>query len=163
MKVPPDRLTLEITESTAMADPGRAQDLLLCLRNLGVGLSIDDFGTGHSSLAYVSSLPVTELKIDRSFVTSIATDDSDAMIVRSTIDLGHNLGLRVVADGVEDDHTLRWLSDHGCDLAQGYGLTRPLPAAELATWLARWSSGAPISGSRAPEVNASPELTAAGG
>jgi diguanylate cyclase (GGDEF)-like protein len=164
MDVPPDRLTLEITESTAMADPARAQDLLLRLRDLGVGLSIDDFGTGHSSLAYLSSLPVTELKIDRSFVTSIATDDSDAMIVRSTIDLGHNLGLRVVAEGVEDDHTLRWLSDHGCDLAQGYGLTRPLPAAELPTWLAHWTAGGLTLGSRAPEDSASPgQLTAAGG
>jgi EAL domain-containing protein (putative c-di-GMP-specific phosphodiesterase class I) len=142
MEVPPERLTLEITESTAMADPSRAQALLLRLRQLGVGLSIDDFGTGHSSLAYLSSLPVTELKIDRSFVMSIGTDANDAVIVRSTIDLGHNLGLRVVAEGVEDDATLHWLTDHGCDLAQGYGLTRPLPAADLAPWLERWSARA---------------------
>jgi len=140
MDVPPERLTLEITESTAMADPSRAQALLVRLRDLGVGLSIDDFGTGHSSLAYLSSLPVTELKIDRSFVMSIVRDLDDAVIVRSTIDLGHNLGLRVVAEGVEDDETLHWLTDHGCDLAQGYGLTRPLPAADLAQWLSRWSA-----------------------
>jgi diguanylate cyclase (GGDEF)-like protein len=140
MDVPPDRLTLEITESTAMADPARARTLLVRLRELGVGLSIDDFGTGHSSLAYLSALPVTELKIDRSFVMSIATDDGDAAIVRSTIDLGHNLGLRVVAEGVEDDATLHWLRDHGCDLAQGYGLSRPLPAADVAAWLDRWGA-----------------------
>jgi EAL domain-containing protein (putative c-di-GMP-specific phosphodiesterase class I) len=107
-----------------------------------VGLSIDDFGTGHSSLAYLSSLPVTELKIDRSFVMSISRNHGDAVIVRSTIDLGHNLGLRVVAEGVEDDKTLHWLGDHGCDLAQGYGLTRPLPATDLAAWLDRWSTEA---------------------
>ena len=143
MEVPADRLTLEITESTAMADPARAQALLLRLRDLGVGLSIDDFGTGHSSLAYLSTLPVTELKIDRSFVMSIGRDDGQAMIVRSTIDLGHNLGLRVVAEGVEDDATLDWLTHHGCDLAQGYGLARPLPAADLAAWLERWTAVAP--------------------
>jgi EAL domain-containing protein (putative c-di-GMP-specific phosphodiesterase class I) len=104
-----------------------------------VGLSIDDFGTGHSSLAYLSSLPVTELKIDRSFVARICRHDGDAVIVRSTIDLGHNLGLCVVAEGVEDAETLDWLSDHGCDLAQGYALSRPLPAADLGAWLGHWS------------------------
>jgi diguanylate cyclase (GGDEF)-like protein len=131
----PDRLTLEITESTAMADPARAGVILRRLDEIGVGLSIDDFGTGHSSLAYLRRLPVKELKIDRSFVANMLADPGDAMIVRSTIDLGHNLGLRVVAEGVADDATLRLLAEHGCDLAQGYGVSRPLPAPGLLEWL----------------------------
>jgi EAL domain-containing protein (putative c-di-GMP-specific phosphodiesterase class I) len=135
--VPAGRLTLEITESMAMSDPLRAGVLLTRLHDLGVGLAIDDFGTGHSSLSYLSRLPVRELKIDRSFVLKIEDDDTDAVIVRSTIDLGHNLGLRVVAEGVENDTVLRWLSARGCDAVQGYGISRPLPAAELTPWLER--------------------------
>jgi diguanylate cyclase (GGDEF)-like protein len=136
--VAPERLTLEITESTAMADPTRASAVLRRLDEIGVGLAIDDFGTGHSSLAYLRSLPVTELKIDRSFVMNMSADAGDAVIVRSTIDLGHNLGLRVVAEGVEDEQALEWLTEHGCDLVQGYGISRPLPAARLPDWHHAW-------------------------
>ena len=131
----PDRLVLEITESTLMTDPARAQRVLRALDALGVRISIDDFGTGYSSLARLKELPVHELKIDRAFVTSMQTIHSDAVIVRSTIDLARNLGLAVVAEGVEDGSVLNELSDLGCDAAQGYYLSRPVPAAELLSWL----------------------------
>jgi EAL domain-containing protein (putative c-di-GMP-specific phosphodiesterase class I) len=102
------------------------------LREMGVGLAIDDFGTGFSSLVQLQRLPVDEIKIDRSFVISMMTSESDAMIVRSTIDLARNLGLIVTAEGVEDQPTRRRLADMGCDLAQGYELCRPLPAERCA-------------------------------
>ncbi len=133
--VNPARLVLEITESTLMTDPARAQRVLRALDALGVRISIDDFGTGYSSLARLKELPVHELKIDRAFVTSMQTIHSDAVIVRSTIDLARNLGLAVVAEGVEDGSVLNELSDLGCDAAQGYYLSRPVPAAELLSWL----------------------------
>ena len=130
-QVPADLLVLEITESAVMADPARALDVLRGLHTLGVGLAVDDFGTGYSSMAYLKELPVDELKIDRSFVIQMAVSASDAVIVRSTIDLGHNLGLRVVAEGVETQHAWQQLSELGCDIAQGYYLGRPMPAADL--------------------------------
>ena len=130
-QVPADLLVLEITESAVMADPARALDVLRGLHTLGVGLAVDDFGTGYSSMAYLKELPVDELKIDRSFVSQMAISASDAVIVRSTIDLGHNLGLRVVAEGVETQHAWEQLSELGCDIAQGYYLGRPMPAADL--------------------------------
>ena len=130
-QVPADLLVLEITESAVMADPDHALEVLGRLHHLGVGLAVDDFGTGYSSMAYLKELPVDELKIDRSFVSQMATSPSDAVIVRSTIDLGHNLGLRVVAEGVENQHAWRQLSALGCDIAQGYYLGRPMPASEL--------------------------------
>jgi diguanylate cyclase (GGDEF)-like protein len=133
--VDPRRLVLELTESTLMADPKRAKDVLARLHRMGVGLAIDDFGTGYSSLTYLSELPVTELKIDRSFVMSMSTSDGDAFIVRATIDLGRNLGLRVVAEGVESESIWNRLGELGCDVAQGYYLRRPAPAAELTPWL----------------------------
>jgi diguanylate cyclase (GGDEF)-like protein len=133
--VDPARLVLEITESTLMTDPARAQRVLRSLDALGVRISIDDFGTGYSSLARLKELPVHELKIDRAFVTSMQTIHSDAVIVRSTIDLARNLGLSVVAEGVEDCSVLNELSDLGCDAAQGYYLSRPVRAAELLSWL----------------------------
>jgi EAL domain-containing protein (putative c-di-GMP-specific phosphodiesterase class I) len=102
---------------------------------MGVDLAIDDFGTGYSSLTYLSELPVTELKIDRSFVMSMATSDGDAFIVRATIDLGRNLGLRVVAEGVESESIWNRLGELGCDVGQGYYVHRPAPAAELTPWL----------------------------
>jgi diguanylate cyclase (GGDEF)-like protein len=130
-EVPPQLLVLEITESAVMADPARALQVLRGLHALGVAIAIDDFGTGYSSMAYLKELPVDELKIDRSFVNQMAASPRDAVIVRSTIDLGHNLGLRVVAEGVETRQDWEALTALGCDLAQGYYLGRPMPAAEL--------------------------------
>jgi diguanylate cyclase (GGDEF)-like protein len=135
-EVPGDRLECEISEHTVMADPHRAIAILERLRALGVRLSLDDFGTGHSSLAYLKRLPLDEVKIDRSFVIGMSEDSNDAAIVRTTIDLARNLGLEVVAEGVETAETLRDLSALSCDVAQGFFLSRPLPAAELDGWLA---------------------------
>ncbi|MEA2681877.1 MAG: hypothetical protein QOK05_205 [Chloroflexota bacterium] len=131
--LPAEVLTLEITESAAM-DP-EAADRLLPISNLGVNLSIDDFGTGYSSLAYLKRLPVSELKIDRSFVMALDTDADDAAIVIPTIDLGHNLGLSVVAEGVENEASELMLLRHGCDFAQGYHVSRPMIAGALQGWL----------------------------
>jgi EAL domain-containing protein (putative c-di-GMP-specific phosphodiesterase class I) len=117
-----------------MADPRVVRTVLDQLGAMGIGLSIDDFGTGYSSLAYLRDLPVDEVKIDRSFVSGMADGTSDQVIVRSVIDLGHHLGLQVVAEGVEDEDTLRRLAEHDCDRAQGYWISRPLPANELAAW-----------------------------
>jgi diguanylate cyclase (GGDEF)-like protein len=133
--VPPDLLCLEITEDTIMADPDLAVDVLRRIRGLGVRTSIDDFGTGYSSMAYLKLLPVDELKIDRSFVQDMATDTRNAMLVQSAIELGHSLGLHVVAEGIEDDATRTALQELGCDVAQGYLYSRPLPADALATWI----------------------------
>ena len=140
--VPGDRLECEISEHTVMADPRRAMAILERLRGLGVKLSLDDFGTGHSSLSYLKRLPLDEVKIDRSFVMGMTEDDNDAAIVRTTIDLARNLGLDVVAEGVESDTILRNLSDLSCDIAQGFYLSRPLPAAELDGWLAARAASA---------------------
>jgi diguanylate cyclase len=134
-QVPATSLVLEVTESAVMADPALALEILGRLHALGVGLALDDFGTGYSSMAYLKALPVDELKVDRSFVGQMATSNSDAVIVRSTIDLGHNLGLHVVAEGVENQATWEELAALGCDTAQGYHLGRPMPAAELEQWL----------------------------
>jgi diguanylate cyclase (GGDEF)-like protein len=138
----PAYLLLEITESGLMADPARARDTALRLSATGVRLAIDDFGTGYSSLAHLKRLPVSELKIDRSFVRDMASNDEDATIVRSTIGMAHDLGLSVVAEGVETESTLRLLRTLGCDVAQGYHISRPLPAAEFAAWVrARFGPG----------------------
>jgi diguanylate cyclase len=134
-QVPATSLVLEVTESAVMADPVLALEILGRLHALGVGLALDDFGTGYSSMAYLKALPVDELKVDRSFVGQMATSTSDAVIVRSTIDLGHNLGLHVVAEGVENQATWEELAALGCDTAQGYHLGRPMPADELEQWL----------------------------
>jgi EAL domain-containing protein (putative c-di-GMP-specific phosphodiesterase class I) len=133
--VPARLLQCEISEHTVMADPVRAMEVLGRLREMGLRLSLDDFGTGHSSLAYLKRLPLDEVKIDRSFVAGMAEDEGDAVIVRSTIDLGRNLGLDVVAEGVEDEETLRELGALRCDVAQGFFLSRPLPADDVAAWL----------------------------
>jgi diguanylate cyclase len=127
----------EITESTIMADPFRALAVLKRLHEMGTKLSIDDFGTGYSSLAYLKRLPVDAVKIDKSFVLNMVTDENDAAIVRSTIDLARNLGLAVVAEGVEDEAIWRTLAALGCDFAQGHYLSMALPAAELVAWLQR--------------------------
>lgn len=132
--IPPDRLELEITESAIVMDPPRAMEILERLSGMGVRLSLDDFGTGYSSLGYLKKLPVDEIKIDRSFVTDMTQDEKDAMIVRSTIDLGHNLGCKVVAEGVENRETWNRLAALGCDSAQGYYISRPLPADEFSHW-----------------------------
>ena len=129
--VPPERLRLEITEDSLMTDPGRAAGVLAGLRTMGIGLSIDDFGTGYSSLSYLQRLPVSELKIDRCFVRDVARNPSDAAIVRATIDMARTLGLRTVAEGVEDEAGLATLRELGCDMVQGFHLGRPMPAADL--------------------------------
>ncbi len=134
---------LEITESAIMDDPQRAEATLNRLAAQGFKLSIDDFGTGYSSLAYLKRLPVSELKIDKSFVMGMETDESDAKIVRSTIDLAHNLGLSVVAEGVETAAILAQLRALGCDEAQGYFISKPLPAVEFNAWRTRWDTRAP--------------------
>jgi diguanylate cyclase (GGDEF)-like protein len=132
----PARVLLEITESTAMRELPNAIRIMEQLRLLGVRFSIDDFGTGYSSLASLQRLPVDELKIDRAFVRDLGAAANDGVIVRSTVDLGHAMGLKVVAEGVEDESALRALRALGCDLAQGYLLSRPLPAHEFCDWLA---------------------------
>jgi diguanylate cyclase (GGDEF)-like protein len=134
--VPARRLCLEITESALMDDPALAQAHLDELAGLGIKLSIDDYGVGQASLAYLKSLPVDELKLDRSFITAITESPRNAAIVESTIMLSHALGLTVVAEGVETPAELRWLREHGCDIAQGYGIGRPMTAAQLQDWLA---------------------------
>ncbi|HEY1273357.1 MAG TPA: EAL domain-containing protein [Thermoleophilaceae bacterium] len=133
----PGALKLEITESSIMADPIAATATIGELRTLGIEFGVDDFGTGYSSLAHLRSLPVSELKIDKGFVLRMGSTAGDAAIVRSTIDLGHNLGLRVVAEGVEDADALALLRELGCDEAQGFYIARPMPAPELGPWLSR--------------------------
>ncbi|HVA88664.1 MAG TPA: GGDEF domain-containing phosphodiesterase, partial [Chloroflexota bacterium] len=135
-RVAPESLELEITESAVMQDPTRAIGLLRRLHEMGIRLSIDDFGTGYSSLAYLNRLPVDEVKIDKSFVLDLGRTGDGATIARSIIDLGHNLGLVVVAEGVEDAATYRLLAGMACDLAQGYYLSRPIPADQLTDWAA---------------------------
>jgi diguanylate cyclase (GGDEF)-like protein len=134
--IPESLLELEITESTIMIDPKLAMEVLARLHAMGIGLSIDDFGTGYSSLVYLKELPVDELKIDRTFVARMSSNRGDAFIVRSTIDLAHNLQLKVVAEGVEDQDTMDELTRLGCNTAQGFHLSRPLPPAQFASWLA---------------------------
>ncbi len=131
-------LKLELTESMVMEDRVRAVEVLDRLHAMGLSLSIDDFGTGYSSLAYLKRLPVDELKIDKSFILHLAVDGNDAVIARSTVDLGHNLGLKVVAEGVETPEVCGQLAAMGCDIAQGYLISRPLPAEDLTRWLTNW-------------------------
>ena len=134
-RIPPSALTLEITESTIIADPPRTVGTLNRLSDMGVALAIDDFGTGYSSLSYLHRLPVDEIKIDKSFVQRMTADDNDSVIVNSTIDLGHNLGLRVTAEGVEDGQTWQLLAASGCDQAQGYFLRASGTGAQMTRWL----------------------------
>jgi diguanylate cyclase (GGDEF)-like protein len=133
--LPPRQLHLEITESSMMADPERARRILTALDRMGIRVVIDDFGTGYSSLAYLQELPVSEIKVDRSFVLGMVDNDSDHIIVRSTIDLAHNLGLQVTAEGVESAAALAHLRAAGCNAAQGYFISRPLPAEALESWV----------------------------
>jgi diguanylate cyclase (GGDEF)-like protein len=148
--VPAELLCLEITESGFMEDPARALGTLGRLHGLGLRLSVDDFGTGYSSLAYLKKLPVQELKIDRSFVMHMVEDEDDATIVRSTIELGHNMGLEVVAEGVEEMAALDFLRRLGCDQAQGYYISKALPTAQFVDWLkARRAAGQPAAATAA--------------
>jgi diguanylate cyclase (GGDEF)-like protein len=134
-KVPAEQLIFEITESAVMREPEHALTVLNKLRECGISLSVDDFGTGYSSLAHLKRLPVQELKIDQSFVRNLDETSEDAVIVRSTIEMSHNLGLKVVAEGVEYEHSLRLLERWHCDTAQGYLISRPLTAAAFETWM----------------------------
>jgi diguanylate cyclase (GGDEF)-like protein len=141
-QIGPEYLQLELTESAIMADPIRARGVLGELRALGLQVAVDDFGTGHASLAYLKQLPLDALKIDKSFVKDLAVNASDRAIVRSTIELGHELGLVVIAEGVENLASWDVLASLGCDFAQGYYLSRPLPTIEFQSWLRRspwWS------------------------
>ena len=136
----PEWLELEITETAIMADPARAIDMVEQLRTIGVRFAIDDFGAGYSSMMYLKKLAVSSIKIDKSFVMDMLADNSDHVIVRSMIGLGHNLGIAVVAEGVETDDILKTLLTLGCDVAQGYGIARPMPAADIPAWLVRRAS-----------------------
>ena len=129
------QLSFEVTESSFMTELDRSMVTLQRIDELGCALSVDDFGTGYSSLTYLRRLPVKEIKIDRSFVADLLLEDSDEVIVKATIDLGHNLGLSVVAEGVESEHVATRLRELGCDIAQGYGICRPLPKDKLDAWL----------------------------
>jgi len=133
--LPDNDITLEVTEDAVVADPEQATQILSYLRAHGFKLSIDDYGTGYSSLAQLKQLPVQELKIDRSFVQHLMSNENDKIIVRSTIELAHNMGLSVVAEGIEDEGALLWLKEHGCELAQGYFISRPIPEESFNTWL----------------------------
>lgn len=128
-------ITLEVTEDAVLSDPTKATEILTYLKSNGFKLSIDDYGTGYSSLAQLKQLPVQELKIDKSFVQQLMQNKDDQIIVRSTIELAHNMGLSVVAEGIEDERTLLWLKAHNCELAQGYFISRPIKAELLQTWL----------------------------
>lgn len=140
--IEPACLMLEITESGLMHDPERAHAALHRLHDIGVQLSIDDFGTGYSSLAYLKDMPVQEIKIDRSFVRHMLAEEKSAAIVHATVALAHNMGLKVVAEGVEDEAMWNHLAHLGCDMAQGYYMGRPMPAAEFERWLAESPWGA---------------------
>ncbi len=147
--VPAAALTVEVTESATMADPDTAFGVLETLRALGVGVSIDDFGSGHASIAYLARLPVSELKIDRSFVSCMCESPRDEAIVRTTIDLARRLELHVVAEGIETTAVCERLAAMGCDTGQGYLISRPAPAEELTVWLQQRVAGSPVTaGSR---------------
>jgi EAL domain-containing protein (putative c-di-GMP-specific phosphodiesterase class I) len=139
--VSPSRLKLEVTESALMSDPDLARSILQELHRLGIEISIDDFGTGYSSLAYLADLPVSEIKIDRSFVSRMEHGSKESIIVNSTIDLAQHLGLRAVAEGVEDLALVPRLRALGCNAAQGYAISCPRRAEDLTPWLL--ASGGP--------------------
>jgi EAL domain-containing protein (putative c-di-GMP-specific phosphodiesterase class I) len=162
-KVPPGQLELEITESAIMEDPQRVMRTLKAIRELGVQFAIDDFGTGYSSLAHLKKMPVSSVKIDKSFTQSMETDNDSAVIVRAIIELGHNLGLKVVAEGVENLAAKEMLAGFGCDEAQGYYFGRPVTANDISRLLLTpqpaWASSPGLSNTRPPHQ---PEDTARG-
>ena len=135
----PSYLTLEITEQSLVYDMAHATIVLQCLRDLGTRIAIDDFGTGHSSLERIKNLPVDELKIDRSFVKELPDNRKDVAIVRATIDLAHNLGMEVIAEGVESRPAMQWLASQGCEKAQGFFISRPMPAETFSQWVNHFS------------------------
>lgn len=135
INVPNHRITLEVTESAVVDNTGTAMEILRRLKLHGMKISIDDYGTGYSSLSQLKQLPVNELKIDKSFVQNLHSDDDDKIIVHSTIDLAHNMGLTVVAEGIEDEYALNWLREQGCELAQGYFISRPQASEDITQWL----------------------------
>ena len=141
--VPAEQLVLEVTETEAMRDVTRTMDVLLRMRIRNIGVSIDDFGTGHSSLRELQRMPFSEMKIDRSFVTDMAKNKDYAIIVQSIIDLAHNLGLKVIAEGVEDATVWRMLLEKGCDYAQGFYSGRPISSTEFDVWLKNWRAKSP--------------------
>jgi EAL domain-containing protein (putative c-di-GMP-specific phosphodiesterase class I) len=136
--LPSERLILEVTETEAMRDVTRTMDVLLRMRIRNIGVSIDDFGTGHSSLKELQRMPFSEMKIDRSFVLDMLDNRDCAVIVKAIIDLGHNLGLKVIAEGVETQQVWTTLTEKGCDYAQGFVSGKPMPADEFAAWLKAW-------------------------
>lgn len=133
--LPASHVTFEITEGSIIKDPNRALEILTRLADMGIKISIDDFGTGYSSLAYLKKLPASELKIDKSFVQDMLTNENDEVIVRSTIDLAHNMALKVVAEGAEEKETVAHLKRLGCDIIQGYYFSKPLGGADCTEWL----------------------------
>jgi len=149
--LPGSVLTLEVTENSIMSDPARAGAVLRQLRGLGIGVSIDDFGTGYSSLAYLRDLSATEVKIDKTFCMNAAHSTRDLAIVKAAVDLGHSLGLQVVAEGIEDTATAALMAASGCDVLQGFLILPPAPADELVRWSRRpqvWSRGLPDASGR---------------
>ena len=139
--VKPHTLILEVTEGAMMMNPKKSLEILNEFHKLGFGVSIDDFGTGYSSLAYLKNLPADEIKIDKSFVMNMANDKKDESIVKAAVDLAHTLGLKIVAEGVEDEKTLDILTDMGCNYAQGYYMAKPMPCDDLLEWMqdSEWS------------------------
>ena len=142
--LPGSALMLEVTEEFLLVDRDRARAILLQLRSAGVMIAVDDFGTGYSSLAYLRDLPIDELKLDQSFIIPMLDDERATALVASSIHLGHSMGLRIVAEGVETAEVLDQLTLFGCDVAQGYFVSRPVPAAALEAWIAdRAANGVP--------------------
>jgi EAL domain-containing protein (putative c-di-GMP-specific phosphodiesterase class I) len=135
-----ENITLEITESAMMTNPVRVSDILKQLHEIGVSISADDFGTGFSSLSYLKTLPVNEIKIDKSFVMDMVRDSTDSAIVKSAIGLAHNLGLKVVAEGIENQGTQQALQELSCDIGQGYYFSEPLSASALMKWVKNHAS-----------------------
>ncbi len=133
-QIEPSRITLEITESSIMVDPGRVANVVEALKEIGFHLAIDDFGTGYSSLAYLRKFPARQIKIDKSFVLDMLTNEDSAVIVKSTIDMAHNIGRHVVAEGVENHDTQVLLKRLGCDFLQGFHISRPLSADDFQAW-----------------------------
>ena len=138
-----DRMMIEITETGVMEDPVLTMDILTRFRLKNIKLSIDDYGTGHSTLTQLHQMPFTELKVDKSFVMRAMKNEDEAAIVLATIELGHKLGLRVVAEGIEDQETYDWLKEIGCDIGQGYHIARPVNLIDFLDWMKEYNLNLP--------------------